>query len=260
MKKGFTIVEFLIIVVVMTILAAILVPTFAQARERRKVTQCLSNMRQIGNALVMYSNDNSEMLPAVDMSVLTAVGSGYLPGTQWFQGLSGPNVKPDYDALQTTYVGLLIPYVKNNELFKCPSDSNSDCNFTNTNTKRLTSYGFRHYMAANIRGSWGFPMPAQISMLSPGAMSIATFPKPSQTFVINEEDISHGRNKSGPNKKTNVILMDGHAKFYKTSIIAPIKYPCDLNWPKFWDMTFAESNNHPDYSELIDIDIKWPYP
>ena len=59
-NHGFTLIELLVVIAVIAILAAILFPVFAQAREKARSVACLSNMQQIGKALMMYLQDNDE--------------------------------------------------------------------------------------------------------------------------------------------------------------------------------------------------------
>src|SRR5580658_9982218 len=63
MKKAFTLIELLVVIAIIAILAAILFPVFAQAKEASKKTVCLSNNKQIGLGLYMYCNDYDDMLP-----------------------------------------------------------------------------------------------------------------------------------------------------------------------------------------------------
>jgi len=60
-QRGFTLIELLVVIAIIAILAAILFPVFAQARESSRKTQCLSNTRQIGTAVMMYVQDYDEV-------------------------------------------------------------------------------------------------------------------------------------------------------------------------------------------------------
>src|SRR5476651_819462 len=62
-RHGFTLIELLVVIAIIAILAAILFPVFARAREQARRTSCLSNMKQIGLALFMYAQDYDETLP-----------------------------------------------------------------------------------------------------------------------------------------------------------------------------------------------------
>ena len=62
-KRGFTLIELLVVIGIIAILAAILFPVFAQAREKARQATCLSNLKQIGTALMMYTQDYDEILP-----------------------------------------------------------------------------------------------------------------------------------------------------------------------------------------------------
>ena len=62
-KRGFTLIELLVVIAIIAILAAILFPVFAKAREKARQTSCLSNLRQIGTAILSYAQDNDEQYP-----------------------------------------------------------------------------------------------------------------------------------------------------------------------------------------------------
>src|SRR5512147_426654 len=95
-KSGFTLIELLVVIAIIAILAAILFPVFAQARSAARRTQCLSNMKQVGTALLMYTQDYDESLPWSTSSAFS--------GWTWYQSVDpyiktgvGPNgqtIKP----------------------------------------------------------------------------------------------------------------------------------------------------------------------
>jgi prepilin-type N-terminal cleavage/methylation domain-containing protein/prepilin-type processing-associated H-X9-DG protein len=105
-RQGFTLIELLVVIAIIAILAAILFPVFAQAREKARQTSCLSNQKQIGLALQMYTQDYDETL----MPFWYANAPTYT-GQQW-------------DSRYTLYM-LSQPYIKNWDIFRCPSGSQS---------------------------------------------------------------------------------------------------------------------------------------
>src|SRR5947207_3449102 len=82
-QGGFTLIELLVVISIIAILASILFPVFAQAREKARAAACISNARQIALAFSMYSQDYDEVYPpAVD--VVT---------NNWWEGMVGPYIK-----------------------------------------------------------------------------------------------------------------------------------------------------------------------
>src|ERR687884_230020 len=63
-KRGFTLIELLVVIAIIAILAAILFPVFAQARDKARSASCLSNLKQMGTAWMMYTQDYDEMFPS----------------------------------------------------------------------------------------------------------------------------------------------------------------------------------------------------
>ncbi|HLJ53881.1 MAG TPA: prepilin-type N-terminal cleavage/methylation domain-containing protein, partial [Chthonomonadaceae bacterium] len=80
--RGFTLIELLVVIAIIAILAAILFPVFARARESARKTSCISNMKQIGLAAKMYINDYDECYPD--------------SRDTWNNGLPGPGWTPNY--------------------------------------------------------------------------------------------------------------------------------------------------------------------
>ncbi len=92
MRRGFTLIELLVVIAIIAILAAILFPVFARAREKARQTQCTSNLKEISLAILMYAQDYDERLP-------------------------------DHCGQRTAncWAVSIYPYVKNTQLFACPS-------------------------------------------------------------------------------------------------------------------------------------------
>jgi prepilin-type N-terminal cleavage/methylation domain-containing protein/prepilin-type processing-associated H-X9-DG protein len=95
-KSGFTLIELLVVIAIIAILAAILFPVFAQAREKARQTTCLSNQRQIGTGMMMYVQDYDGRYPIFSFA----------------------NCGPGYDAIWTNEI---LPYTKNERIFVCPN-------------------------------------------------------------------------------------------------------------------------------------------
>lgn len=110
-NTGFTLIELLVVIAIIAILAAILFPVFAQAREAARKTSCLSNTKQISMASLMYVQDYDEVLagPALRRC-----------------GNSGPTQYSNYwwGANWMTWPELIIPYNKSAQIYTCPNRSN----------------------------------------------------------------------------------------------------------------------------------------
>lgn len=102
--SGFTLIELLVVIAIIAILAAILFPVFAQARDKARQASCLSNIRQIGIGLMMYVQDSDEAYP------------GALQVNPTINGGSTSDMRQPLDMQ-------ILPYIKNDQIWSCPSDA-----------------------------------------------------------------------------------------------------------------------------------------
>ncbi len=136
MKRGFTLIELLVVIAIIAILAAILFPVFARAREKARQTACLSNVKEIALAIMMYAQDYDERLPM-----------GYDTGT------------PRNGLIQTTQ-----PYTKNYQIHDCPSASEKSVT-TSYLGSRSYGYNTRIFGANWARMLADIKRPAEIVMM-----------------------------------------------------------------------------------------------
>jgi prepilin-type N-terminal cleavage/methylation domain-containing protein/prepilin-type processing-associated H-X9-DG protein len=106
-KNAFTLIELLVVIAIIAILASILFPVFARARENARRASCLSNLKQIGLGLMQYTQDYDEKYPI----------QGYYPS-------GADQVKyPDGTTSSNNWVLRIYPYVKSVQIFNCPSNT-----------------------------------------------------------------------------------------------------------------------------------------
>ena len=105
-RRGFTLVELLVVVAIIAILTGILLPVFSRARASARRTKCISNLRQMGAAFLMYAEDYDEVLPRSKV--------GRQPGGI-YNFLHPDNAPMWYDEL--------LPYLRNPEIYNCPEQA-----------------------------------------------------------------------------------------------------------------------------------------
>ena len=219
-KQGFTLIELLVVIAIIAILAAILFPVFARAREKARQSACLSNCKQLGLAVMQYVQDYDGCYP--DSS---SVGLLYSNGYQGAAHITEYGIRIWADATQAAPYGMartLGPYIKNQQMFICPSDPKVD-----------------RWIPGNIRGSYYMRHAIDgyaFSVRMPVAESVIK--RPAQLAMSLEEAWHWGGaepwlwsgNDIGP-KDCNACYFDGHAKVMKfpfSGSSGVINY--DANW------------------------------
>jgi prepilin-type N-terminal cleavage/methylation domain-containing protein/prepilin-type processing-associated H-X9-DG protein len=154
-RTGFTLIELLVVIAIIAILAAILFPVFAQAREKARQTSCLSNQKQLGLRTMMYVQDYDETYP------MTA---NY-----------GEPI-----AMRTLWSDMVAPYLKNRDIFKCPSAVSPG--FPNR-------WAERGYSAIGMNAQLAFVPPTNVAEATEGfgeTLSLAAVDEPARFALITE--------------------------------------------------------------------------
>jgi prepilin-type N-terminal cleavage/methylation domain-containing protein len=119
-RQAFTLIELLVVIAIIAILAAILFPVFAKARMQAHRTACVSNVRQLGMAWMMYVQDNDETFPPNNSPSPANSEWKLRPGTPFPCKPCRPIHKVTGQAYDPR--AFAMPYIKNEQLFRCPSD------------------------------------------------------------------------------------------------------------------------------------------
>jgi len=200
--KGFTLIELLVVIAIIAILAAILFPVFARARESARQTSCLSNVRQLGMAFTQYFQDYDEMFPHVK------------GGSPWTNSMQ--------------------PYLRSYKMLRCPSDpsTNWDQPLVGATATRVTSYTLNGYFppgnSTDVQGG-NYPFigsvnrPADTIFLAEsnanrtGAYFHAHVwnPPASASHWLLDRDRPDDVETERHGDRFNVAYLDGHAKSVK---------------------------------------------
>lgn len=241
-KAGFTLIELLVVIAIIAILAAILFPVFAQAREKARGITCVSNLKQVGTSLAMYTQDYDGNLPVPDNNNLASV----TPPDTFAESYAGHD---SYTDGLITVGSQLDPYIKSSGagktknptgIWHCPSDS--AISSATLQGQRWSSYHYRFYFTfcslpvttTGLPSSWVGQIPSD-----------AKFTQPSQTYVFHENSIFHSNGQltsTGawqPGAHMNLLFMDSHVRAMPVdaSIVkawwSSVGY--DYHWPAAWD-------------------------
>ena len=218
-NRAFTLIELLVVIAIIAILAAILFPVFAQAREKARQTACLNNTKQIGLGHMMYAQDYDESLP----------------WPFWGQGATAPSTWDNWCGDGATWRQRILPYTKNTQIFVCPSYSKkvsndpADCiNSTQHKVPNPTipytgNYGVNYFISEN----WRAPGGAETSDNGGGTVTpvvrLTAFDRPADTLLVSENnDGDWALEPESPDESANagikLPLFDGCIMNYNPAI------------------------------------------
>ena len=204
-RSGFTLIELLVVIAIIAILAAILFPVFAQAREQARMATCLSNFKQIGLGVMMYVQDWDETYPTSRLHALPA-GS-------------------DCNQKIITWKAETAPYVKNLAVYKCPSNKHNN---QPDETKGDDSAGlpvfpisYAYSGSALWSGDTG-QVPIRLGSVTEPARFIMLVESNAACADMGIWAVGAGWGITGgyfvhPNKRMQALYFDGHAKSTKFS-------------------------------------------
>jgi len=172
--KAFTLLELLVVIAIIGILAALLLPALARAKETAKRVGCLNNQKQLGLGWEMYSGDFGGRMAVNDVEVSSGIARS--TSNSWVTGNAAVDIDP-----ATITSGSLFPYVKNPDVYKCPADYGF---IQDTSISRYRSFSLSCYMNGPSSGSLtdtGYGVhPLQQS---------SQIPSPSKTLSFIDEDV-----------------------------------------------------------------------
>ncbi|MEO7719030.1 MAG: DUF1559 domain-containing protein [Capsulimonas sp.] len=224
-RKAFTLIELLVVIAIIAILAAILFPVFAKAREKARQISCLSNLKQLGLGMLQYNQDSDESFPR-------------------------SNCPPDRD----NWAQVIYPYVKSMNVYKCP-DNPDGARFDPTNrwnngagTQNVTWMGQTNWLTGSqaIPSSYGMSNFIGAFELNGGrALSQANINAPANKILLAERyGNNNGAKVPGCNQPPANQDGMGWSDWDTTNTSTTWSYACELYVPHTKQSNFLFADGH----------------
>ena len=207
-QQGFTLIELLVVIAIIAILASMLLPALAKSKEKAVQIQCLSNLKQLNLAMVLYCGDNRERTPKRD--------SAYNLNVAWYSGTK--DIWWWYKELDKIYAGVKDGPPSNHMVFRCPKDRGwKDYGFPTPHyANPALDYGSYVFNGCDNRGN------PKNNLLD---IALPTVKRPTRTWLMSEWPFhwSYSWHKSRTGEKdvsykdaiVNVSFVDGHAAYIR---------------------------------------------